>query len=93
MQFSYAEGILSLLQTDGLQKHPLDLPFKKLEDLNVENINEGAIKRLHASRSLVKAQLSDQNMLRLCRIAMKFIKIKLNYGNYGGISGASISLI
>jgi len=45
---------------------------KKAEDLDVE-IDDGVLKKLREARATIKAKFSDEQMLQLCRIMLKFI--------------------
>ena len=45
---------------------------KKAEDLDVE-IDDGVLKKLREARGTIKVKFSDEQMLQLCRIMLKFI--------------------
>ena len=61
------------MQSDGEQLHEMTSSSKKkAEDLDVD-IDDGVLKKLREARATIKAKFSDEQMLQLCRIMLKFI--------------------
>jgi hypothetical protein len=89
-QYSYASSVLGILQSDGESVHTITIPSQKAED-NLNNAKDKAnLKKKLQDINLIKLKLTQKQMLTLCNILMKFLKTKLNQGNFGGVAGASL---
>lgn len=76
IQFEYASGILSLLQSDGekLQDTSITtLNLYQLEDLSLKKETE----RRSKIKNTIKIKLDEQNLQKLMSVFSRFLKAKL----------------
>jgi hypothetical protein len=89
IQYSYASGILGLLQSAGKYLQPIQVDIKDKEHLD----QEGFINKIRESRALFKIKFGEKQMMKLCQVFLTFIRAKLYSRNFEGIAGGSLELI